>query len=136
MVETVTFTPAELFAGTVSENRRPCTVLSGQNLAANTVVAFNAAGKVIAHDGVITPTQSGTTPFAVTPATVLAGVLVAAVDASAADTAGMIYCDGDFIASKLVWPTNIDGAAANDLTKAKLFAGTELFATFYNAGEL
>ncbi len=135
-----TFTPAELFAGDVSEDRRPVTVLSGQVLAANTVVAFNAAGKVIAHDGVITASlaQSGTTPFAatLTPATKLAGVLIAAVDATAGDTAGMIYCDGDFFADKLVWPTNIDGVAATALTKAKLFAGTELFATFSNTGEL
>lgn len=138
--ESTSFTPEELWAGEVSENRRVVTVKSGQNLAKNTVVAFDADGKVVAHSGVITPTvtQSGTTPFAVTftPAVKLAGVLINAVDASLADTAGMVYCDGDFIGDKLVWPTNIDGVAATNLTKQKLFAGTELFATFYNTGEL
>ena len=140
MTETATFTPAELFAGNSAKNRRPVTVVSGQNLAANTVVAYDADGKVRLHTGLITDSisQSGTTPFAVTfvPAEQLAGVLIAAVDASGGDAAGMVYCDGDFIGSKLVWPANIDGAAATNLTKQKLFAGTELFATFYNTGEL
>jgi hypothetical protein len=135
-----TFTPAELFAGDVSEDRRPCTVKHGQVLAANTVVTYDAAGKIIAHDGVITPTfaQSGTTPFAGTfvAASGPPAVLIAAVDATSGDKAGMIYCDGDFIGSKLVWPEHIDGVDATDLLKQKLFAGTDLFATFYNAGEL
>jgi hypothetical protein len=142
MVETVTFTPAELFAGSAPENRRPITVKSGQNLAANTVIAFDSAGKVIAHPGNITTsiTQSGTTPFAVTltPPAKLAGVLVYAVDATAGDTAGLRYADGNFFGDKLVWPVNIDGVAATNLTKQSLMSanGSELFATFSNAGEL
>jgi hypothetical protein len=122
MVETVTFTPAELFAGTVSENRRPCTVKSGQNLAANTVVMSDAAGKMVAHDGVTTKK--------------VAGVLIYAVDASAADTAGALYKDGDFITTKLVWPATIDGGAVSDLLKDKLLEGTEIFASVYPTGAL
>jgi hypothetical protein len=106
MPETVTFTPAELFAGAVSEYRRPCTVKSGQNLAANTIVMSDAAGKMVAHDGVTTKK--------------VAGVLIYAVDASAADTAGALYKDGDFITTKLVWPATIDGGAVTDLLKDKL----------------
>lgn len=142
MTETTTFTPAELFAGDVSENRRAITVKAGQNLAANTVIAFDSAGKIIAHPGNITTaiTQSGITPFAVTltPAARLAGVLIYAVDATAGDTPGMRYADGNFIGDKLIWPANIDGVAATNLTKQSLLSanGSELFATFYNAGEL
>ena len=122
MVETVTFTPEELFAGQASEYRRPCTVKSGQNLAKNTVVMSDAAGKVVIHDGVTTKKVKG--------------VLIAAVDASAADTAGMLYCDGDFISTKLVWPATIDGAAVTDLLKDKLLEGTKIFATVYPTGAL
>jgi hypothetical protein len=135
-----TFTPAELFAGDVSEDRRPCTVKHGQVLLANTVVTFDADGKIIAHNGLLTPTmvQSGITPFAVTftPSAGAPAVLINAVDATAADVDGMIYCDGDFIGDLLVWPANVDGVAATNLTKQKIFAGTDLFATFYSAGAL
>jgi len=122
MVETVTFTPAELFAGQVSEYRRPCIVKSGQNLVANTVVMSDAAGKMVAHDGVTTKK--------------VAGVLIYAVDASLADTAGALYKDGDFITTKLVWPATIDGGAVTDLLKDKLLEGTKIFATVYKTGEL
>jgi hypothetical protein len=122
MVETVTFTPAELFAGKVSEIRKQGTVKSGQNLAANTVVMSDAAGKWVIHDGVTTKN--------------VAGVLIYAVDASAADAAGAVYKDGDFIATKLVWPATIDGGAVSDLLKAKLLENSNIFVSFYNAGEL
>jgi hypothetical protein len=138
--ETTSYTPAELFAGNASKIREVVTVKSGQNLAANTVVMFDADGKVLLHSGVITPTlaQSGTTPFAatLTPAVKLAGVLVAAVDASGGDKQGLIYCDGNFFDDKLVWPTNIDGSAATALTKKKLFAGSGLQVTVSATGEL
>ena len=137
--ESTSYTPAELFAGEASKRRRAVTVKSGQDLAANTVVMFDADGKIVAHDGVITASlaQSGTTPFAatLTNGNPVAGVLIAAVDADGADAAGMIYCDGDFIGSLLVWPATIDGAAVTNLLKQKMFVGTELFATFYTAGE-
>ena len=140
MVETTTFTPAELYAGHPSENRRPITVVSGQNLAALTVLMADSAGKMLAHDGVITTSvaQSGTTPFAVTltNGNPVAGILIAAVDASGGDAAGMMYTDGDFIGSLLVWPATIDGGTVSNLLKQKMLLGTEMFATFYNTGEL
>lgn len=118
--ETTTFTPTELWAGEVSETRKECTVKSGQNLAANTIVMSDSAGKVVAHDGAY--------------ANKVKGVLIAAVDASAADTAGMLYLDGDFMGDKLVWPATIGGGAVTDLLKQKLLEGTEIYATFYPAG--
>ena len=118
--ESTSYTPTELFAGAASETRRTVTVKAGQNLAANTLVMFDAAGKVVAHSG-----DSTIIP---------AGVLIAAVNA-VADSAGMIYCDGDFIGSLIVWPALIDTFAVTNLLKQKLLAGTELYATFYSAGE-
>lgn len=55
------------------------TVASGQNLAAGTVLMDNGSGKLIAHDGTLN--SDGTV------ATAVAGILIYAVDASAADTA-------------------------------------------------
>lgn len=135
-----TFTPAELFAGDVSEDRRVITVKSGQNLAANTVLMSDTDGKMVIHSGVITSSlaQSGTTPFAatLTNGRKVAGILVAAVDASGSDLPGVMYTDGDFIGDKLVWPATIDGGAVSNLLKQKMLEGTDMFATFYNAGEL
>lgn len=120
--ETTTFTPAELFAGQTSKVRKPITVVSGQNLAANTVLMTNALGKHLLHDGAY--------------ANKVAGVLVAAVDATAGDKAGLAYLDGDFIDSKLVWPVNINAVAATNLSKQKLLEGTMMTVSFYNTGEL
>ena len=120
--ETTTFSPVELWAGAVSEERRAVTVKSGQNLAANTLVMSDTAGKIVAHDGVY--------------ANKVTGVLISAVDATAADTAGMVYKDGDFIGDKIVWPALIGGLAVTDLTKQKLLEGVEIYATFYPAGAI
>jgi len=117
-----TFTPVELFAGNPSETRRVITVKSGQNLAQHTVLMSDAAGKLVAHDGVTTKK--------------VVGVLIKAVDATASDKSGMVYVDGDFIGNKLVWPATIDTGAVSDLLKQKLLEGTGLFATFYPAGAL
>lgn len=138
--ETTTFTPDELFAGEVSDDREIVTVVTGQNLAANTIVMTDSAGKVLAHDGICstTITQSGTTPFAVTlsAAHKVAGVLIYAVDASAADVQGAIYKDGNFFADKLVWPSTINGAAVTNLLKRKLLEGSDISVTFSATGEL
>lgn len=138
--ETTSFTPEELWAGEVSETRRKVVVKHGQVLAKNTIVMSDSAGKMVIHDGVITTTlsQSGTTPFAATLSLghKVAGVLIAAVDATDGDADGMIYCDGDFIGDKLVWPATIDGDTATNLLKQKMLEGTEILATFYNTGEL
>ncbi len=120
--ETTTFTPIELWAGNVSEDRRPVTVKAGQNLAANTLVMSDSAGKIVAHDGAY--------------ANKVAGVLIYAVDATAADTAGAVYKDGDFIGDKIVWPATIGGGAVTDLLKQKLLEGVEIYATFYPAGAI
>lgn len=137
---TTTYTPDELFAGEVSDDREIVTVVSGQNLAANTIVMTDSAGKVLAHNGVCTAsmTQSGTTPFAVTftPAQKVAGVLIYAVDASGGDAQGAIYKDGNFFADKLVWPATINGAPVTNLLKRKLLEGSDISVTFSATGEL
>ena len=122
MVDTTNFVTEQLWAGKRSEYRRPGTVKQGQNLAANTVVMSDAAGKWVIHDGVTSKK--------------VAGILIYAVDATAADAVGAVYKDGDFISSKLVWPATIDAVAVTDLLKNKLLEGTNIFATAYPTGAL
>lgn len=110
-----------IFAGEVSKVRRTGTLVSGQNLAKNTVLMTNALGKYLAHDGAY--------------ANKVAGVLISAVDASAADKPCMVYKDGDFVLSKLAFPTNINSVAATTLSKQKLLEGSQIYATPYGAGE-
>lgn len=79
------------------------TVLSGQNLVAGTVVGkVTASGKYVAYD------NAGTDDGRRTPA----GILVAAVDASAADKAGRALLRGPAIINKndLTWAAGIDAA--------------------------
>lgn len=121
-VPTTTFTPSQIWAGAKSEERRPVTVKAGQNLAVRTLVMSDAAGKMIAHDGAY--------------ANKVAGVLINAVDATAADTAGMVYKDGDFMMDVIVWPTLIGGVTPTNLLKQKLLEGIEIYATPYVAGDL
>lgn len=120
--ETATLTPAELFAGQASKIRRSGTLVSGQNIAANTVLMTNALGKLTAHDGAY--------------ANKVAGVSISAVDATSGDKTCLFYADGDFIGSLLVFPANINAVAATNLSKQKLLEGSDIFATFYNTGEL
>jgi uncharacterized protein (DUF1786 family) len=121
-VPTTTFTPIQIWAGEKSDERRSVTVKMGQNLAAYTVVMSDAAGKIVIHDGAY--------------ANKVAGILIAAVDATSADAAGMVYKNGDFMMDVIVWPATIGGGAPTTLLKQKLLEGIEIYATPYVAGEL
>jgi len=130
--ETYTFTPKKFFAGASPEPiLKNVTVLSGQNLAAGSLVEFDAAGKVITSGGVNKP----------------AGVLVNAVNAStgttnnkgetvpagaAADTSGFIYKSGDFFASELFF----HATQSTDLLKSRIVDGTMIVLSFQKAGEV
>ena len=73
------------------------TVVSGQNLAALTVVGFDANGKITAAvRGSVDPADD----------IQAAGVLVYATDASGGDVAGHIYRAGCFNPDLLVWPAS------------------------------
>lgn len=115
--ETFTYTPKRLIAGSEPDViTKPCTVLSGQNLAANTLVESDLAGKLKVHAGV----------------NKVAGILLNAVDASAADKAGVVYIAGDFFADQLVFPAS----ANTNLLKQKLVEGSMIALTFLETGEV
>lgn len=103
-------TPVFWIVGDPSKVRTSqATVASGQNLAARAVVAFTAAGKLTAH----APAATDGTEKAV-------GILVHAIDASAADVVGAYYTAGDFNHSMCVWAA----ATSTLLLRKAAFAGT------------
>ena len=135
--ETHTLTPSRLFAGHFPEAlTAPVTVLSGENVAAYEVVASDDAGKIIAHLGFDTDFVADTSAGAVTkevPTTrPVAGIMVMAVDASAADTAGAIYESGCFYADQLTWPAS----ATTNALKRKLLEGSLIKVVFLDTGEV
>ena len=115
--ETFTYTPKKLIAGSDPDVVvKPCTVLTGQNLAAYTLVESDAAGKMKAHAGV----------------NKVAGILLNAVDATAADKDGLVYIAGDFFADQLVFPA----VTNTTLLKRKLVEGSMIALTFLDTGEV
>ena len=71
----------------------PCTIVSGQNLVAGTVLGkITASGKYQGYDD-----------DAATGIEVAAAILRNDVDASAADANGVMYVHGDFNLSDLTW---------------------------------
>lgn len=83
------------------------TVAAGENLVANQVVAYvTATGKIEAFES----DQSGGRE-------VTYGVLVSAVDASAADTPGSVWTFGTFDQDKLVFTTGDTAASTKILAK-------------------
>jgi len=115
--ETFTYTPKRLIAGNDPDVvTKPCTVVSGQNLAEYTLVESDAAGKMKAHAGV----------------NKVAGILLNAVDATSADKAGVVYIAGDFFADQLVFPVS----ANTNLLKQKLVEGSMIALTFLETGEV
>lgn len=80
------------------------TVVSGQDLAALTVVGFDGTGKITEADN---------------STVTAAGVLVYAVDATGGDVVGQVYRGGNFNPDELVW----NAAYATDADKVKAFEG-------------
>ena len=115
--ETFTYSPKRLLAGDEPDViTRPSTLLLGQNLTAGTLLESDLAGKLKAHAGV----------------NKVAGILQYDTNATAADTACLIYIAGDFFADQLVWPA---GANTN-LLKSKLVEGSMIALTFLDTGEV
>jgi len=115
MATVAIYVPTEIFASDKEVTTDKVTVVTGQNLAALSLVEYDTAGKIIAHGGANMP----------------AGVLVAAVDATAADVEGSIYATGCFFADKLVW----NAAQSTDLLKQLAIANSGVQVKFYGAGE-
>lgn len=92
------------------------TVLSGQNLVAGAVVGkVTASGKYVAFDNAGTDDGRRT----------VAGILVAAVNASAADAAGKVLVRGPAIVNKndLTWAAGIDASEKASAITAMLALG-------------
>lgn len=84
----------------------PYTVLTGQTLAALTVVGFDVNGKLV-------PAQADGDPKAI-------GVLAYAVDSTGGDVQTEIYRSGNFNPDLLVW----DASFTTDALKAAAFNGS------------
>lgn len=106
------YTPTQLILGDADIVTDSITVLSGENLAANTVVGrVTASGKIVECD--LGAADGSEVPL---------GILVNAVDASAGDKAGNIYIGGEFNRDLLAWHTSF----ATDLLKDAAFDGTNI----------
>lgn len=122
--ETFTFTPKKLIAGSDPDIITiPGTLLSGQNLAAGTLVESDTAGKWKVHSGIDANSA---------PLKKVAGVLMNAVDASAADANAIVYISGNFFADQLVFPAAVN----TDLLKLKFLEGTMIVPAFQATGEV
>ncbi len=93
------FSPTQLFTAEDDIKTTPATVLTGQNLAFGTIVAFNAAGKLV--------------PWAPAAADVTAepvGIIATAINTTnpAGDRMAEIYVGGCFNPDLLIWPAALD----------------------------
>lgn len=123
--ETFTFTPSKLIAGSDPDIITvPGTLLSGQNLAAGVLVESDTAGKWKVHSGI-----DGTSKE---PLKKVAGILVYAADATAADVNAIVYTAGNFFASQLTFPAAVN----TNLLKQKFVEGTQIVLTFQDTGEV
>lgn len=93
------YSPTQLFTAEDEIKTTPALVLTGQNLAVLTIVAFNAANKLVPWDPVQTDSRA-----------VPVGVL--AMDADTTTPVGdrqfEIYVGGCFNPDLLVWPASLD----------------------------
>lgn len=110
------FSPTQLFTAEDDIKTKPALVLTNQNLAVLTIVAFNAAGKIVPWDPTATVAVVGgaTSQTAPAPQAKAAGVLATAINttsggpAGAGDRSAEIYVGGCFNPDLLVWPASLD----------------------------
>lgn len=94
------FTPTQLFTAEDEIKTQPAIVLTGQNLAFGTIVAYNAADKIVPW----APAASDATAQPV-------GVLATAINTTtpeAGDRHAEIYVGGCFNPELLIWPAALD----------------------------
>ena len=120
-------TPFELFAGSSQVRTDRATLLADQDLAQFAVVAFNSAGKLVAHDPTATTSKSvtgggGGTITIPAPESQAVGILAHACDATGADTVCQYYTAGDFNADVLGWHASTDTL----IERQAAFAGTPI----------
>lgn len=110
-----TSTRVQLFTAEDEIKTKPALVLTGLNLAVLTIVAYNAADKIVAWDPTATVAVVGgaTSQTAPAPQSKPIGVLATAINTSASpgpagDRHAEIYVGGCFNPDLLVWPASLD----------------------------
>lgn len=93
------FSPTQLFTAEDEIKTKPAMVLTGQDLAFGTIVAYNAADKIIPWD----PAQTDSRAMPV-------GVIATAINTTspAGDRHAEIYVGGCFNPDLLIWPAALD----------------------------
>ena len=110
------YSPTQLFTAEDEIKTGAATVLTGLDLAVLTIVAFNAAGKLVQWDPTATVAVSGgaTSQTAPAPQSYPVGVLATAMNttsggpAGAGDRMAPFYEGGCFNPDLLVWPASLD----------------------------
>lgn len=92
-----TYDPTALFAGAWPVRHRPMTFAAGANPAGTVLARGTVVGRITASDKYIPCVKT-----AADGSQVPAGVVAADIDASAADTVGPGYDEGEFAAEKLI----------------------------------
>jgi hypothetical protein len=89
------------------------TLVTGQNLARLTIVAYDATNKLTQwdHTAVADADASGDTVNLPTSVAYPVGVLIEATDATSADKTVSLYTEGCFNHELLVWPSALDTLA-------------------------
>lgn len=116
MTDEASFTPTQLFTAEDKIKTKPAMVLTGLTLAFGTIVAYNAADKIVAWDPTATVAVAGgaTDQTAPAPQAKPVGVLATAINTTSGGPAGAgdrhaeIYVGGCFNPDLLVWPASLD----------------------------
>lgn len=106
------FSPTQLFTAEDEIKTKPALVLTGQNLAFGTIVAYNAADKIVPWDPAATVAVVGgaTSQTAPAPQSKPVGVIATAINTTSpsGDRHAEIYVGGCFNPDLLIWPAALD----------------------------
>lgn len=106
------YSPTQLFTAEDDIKTTPAMVLTGQNLAVLTIVAFNAANKLVPWDPTAVADVAGgaTDQTAPAPESVPVGILATDLNTTspAGDRQTEMYVGGCFNPDLLVWPASLD----------------------------
>lgn len=105
-------TPTQLFTAEDEIKTKPALFLTGQNLAFGTIVAYNAADKIVPWDPAATVAVAGgaTDQIGPAPQSKPVGVVATALNTTtpSGDRHGEIYVGGCFNPDLLIWPAALD----------------------------
>lgn len=107
------FAPTQLFTAEDEIKTKPAMVLTGQNLAFGTIVAYNAADKIVpwAPAATVAVVGGASAQTAPAPESKPVGVIATAINTTtpvAGDRHAEIYVGGCFNPDLLIWPAALD----------------------------